>query len=47
MEPVSTDLVTLGPDIPAKFDDLRARLDRDGIRFGIMQGYQSCRIFDV
>lgn len=33
------------PDIPAKFDDLRARLDRDDIRFGIMQGDQSCMIF--
>ena len=44
-EPVSDDLGPLSAEIPAKFDDLRARLQKDGISFGIMQGYQSVILF--
>ena len=44
-EPVSGDLVPLSAEIPAKFDDLLARLQKDGIGFGIMQGYQSVMLF--
>ncbi len=46
MLPASADLPTLGDDVPAKLEDLRERLDRDGIRLGIMQGFQSSMIFD-
>ena len=44
-EPVTGDLVPLSAEIPAKFDDLLARLRKDGIGFGIMQGYQSVMLF--
>ncbi|MEY9951848.1 MBL fold metallo-hydrolase [Leifsonia sp. EB34] len=46
LQPVSADLPTLGGDVPAKFDYLIERLNRDGIRFGIMQGNQSVTLFD-
>jgi hypothetical protein len=39
-EPASGDLVPLSGEIAAKFDGLLARLRKDGIRFGITQGYQ-------
>ena len=45
-QPASADLPTIGDDVPAKLQDLRERCDRDGIRLGIMQGFQSSMIFD-
>ena len=44
-EPASGDLVPLSTDVPDKFDYLIGRLNADGIRFGIMQGYQSILLF--
>jgi L-ascorbate metabolism protein UlaG (beta-lactamase superfamily) len=45
MEPAGPDLVPLGDEIPAKFDDLLERLKRDNIAFGIMQGLQTVTLF--
>jgi hypothetical protein len=44
-EPASGDLVPLSGEIPAKSGGLLARLRRDGIRFGMTQGYQSVMPF--
>ena len=35
----------LSGEIAAKFDGLLARLRKDGIRFGMTQGYQSVMLF--
>ncbi|MFC6593348.1 MBL fold metallo-hydrolase [Kitasatospora paranensis] len=45
MEPAAPGLVPLGDEIPAKFDDLLERLERDNIAFGIMQGMQTVTLF--
>lgn len=42
--PLSDELQAM-PDVPAAFDFLIERLKADGIRFGIVQGYQSVLLF--